>query len=272
MIRHCIARRRWNRMSRAALESLETRLCLSCEVYKEGTTLFVIGDEGDNHLVIEEAGAIVAVTCHDNPAADAAPRTFEGVASIVVRTGEGNDRVVHTVKGPETRLASTSVELGSGKDSVGVKGSDLGRSLWRYSISAGADDDTVDLNLTEVFGGSFRVDLGAGNDAFGGSAAIGTPREEPQPQAASLNDRPIRPPVFLPARLSFEVFGGDGNDQLSFDAKALTTPSSIQPPAATLAVHMAGGAGDDSLTTTLGNVLLQGTTLLSMSGGEGNDT
>jgi hypothetical protein len=173
------------------------------------------------------------------------------------------DREANRIDIAETREGEIAVSCDGGEAQrfAGVE---------RIIVETFAGDDEVTA-ICPSDGFHFRVDLGAGDDR------LSIRGFDPQPD----------PPNEL---ISFDIFGGAGNDQAEFvcpadpnidfrsDLGAGDDRLSIRgfdpqpdPPLRTAAFEVHAGAGNDAVMFDLGAAEINGRFLVSVSGGLGND-
>ncbi|MFM9966444.1 MAG: hypothetical protein ACKV2Q_35150 [Planctomycetaceae bacterium] len=265
---HPAARVRRGRQS-VPVEALEDRKYLSANVMllDQGHTLRIVGDSGDNHIVVQQTAQGVQVT------ADAQPTLrFTGIDLIVIETGDGNDNVT-VISGfnpqpdpPGAPLSSfeLKVQLGTGRDQF------LADILYPpdpclIAVDSGVGDDLVTLNaqLDNNSGGlNFTSELGEGNDRFNGNVAW--PSDPPTAEDFAEG-------AFPPDPCHIAVIGGGGADKINALIGLLSNAAPAGDIHAELSLSLDGGDGNDAVTSTLRNLNLNGGATIDLQGGTGND-
>ena len=219
---------------RHRVEVLEGRLCPSCgfTLSDLNTNLLVQGDQRANVVEISDNGAgAISVTC-DGVARPA----FTGIDTVVVRTGNGNDKVVYTLTGNLTTARSIDIALGNGLDRAdltfgsAVAARDIGQNL-SVKVDGGNAKDTVNagFSINLLANASVNLDLqgGEGSDVVTAQASVGT--------ADSTS------------KLHAHVLGGNGPDNVTLNANGAGLATI---PASALDLILDGGLGPDKCTAT----------------------
>lgn len=205
------------------LEQLESRLLMSgnITVSVHHGRLTIFGDPADNQITIDQASLssgqdrISATDADTTINGQAGPLIFDGVKTIVVKLGDGNDKLdingltlsggLHIDMGQGDNSASfkdvsvhrnATFRSGNGKDSVSVQ------SLWAHKIvmRTGGGDDNLTFGIDYGFQArKIRVNLGAGDDTL-------TYLSDPDPLAAH---HPMQ--VIVPYSV---ISGGPGHDTI----------------------------------------------------------
>lgn len=262
--RSAAARRR--QASWSNLEALEDRKCLSANVMllDQGHTLRIVGDAGDNQIVIHRNENGVQVT------ADAvASQRFTGVDSVEIETGDGNDSVT-VIYGfnpqpdpPGAPLPSfdLQVQLGGGNDKF-LANIQFPPDPCLVMVDAGAGNDAVTLqgSVDNDSGGlNFSAELGEGRDRFTGNLLF--PSGVPTPEEGA----------YPPDPCNIAVTGGGGADTINTLIGLLSNALPAQDVPVALSLSLDGGDGNDVVKSSLSNLILHGATTIDLQGGTGND-
>jgi len=167
------------------VEPLENRAVLAGNVLAQmvDSTLFITGDEFDNHVgIVSTLGGEVTVGGFFETAinGNTGPATFSGVARIEVVGGDGNDGVgatldetvgelrINTGPGRDGVIVSTSggdvfIDTGDGADVASVRSVSGFSGGGDVQIATGNGNDLVALDLL-YHSGAVHVDTGNGND------------------------------------------------------------------------------------------------------------
>jgi hypothetical protein len=176
---------------RLYVEQLENRAVLAGNVLAQLTdgTLFITGDNLDNHIMVQGNGGEVTVqgVLDTMINGDGAAATFHGAERIEIVGGDGDDTVFAALwaaiddaaKIAEMRIdtgtgrdgvavdlrtdTSVSIKTGDGADGVSLRSSS-DNSLTVVDIDTGDGADHIGLDLRYHTGGTIRVDAGTGND------------------------------------------------------------------------------------------------------------
>ena len=91
------------------IESLESRLLLTCDVFQRESTVFIHGDDSNQAVQISDDGrGNIGVTCDGYP-----PASFSGIELVHVRL-EGGDDVFSYLFAPASEGATSIVDLDAG--------------------------------------------------------------------------------------------------------------------------------------------------------------
>jgi hypothetical protein len=230
-----------------------------------GRMLTLTGDDAGDAIAIARGTRTDAYVV--TPAAGttlnggAAALTFEGVRSITVSMGSGNDRV--DVGAVEVR-GDLRIRLGDGDDAAYLTGTVV---RGRTAVRGGAGADTVRADSGALFHGAVRVLGESGNDEV---QLVGAQfRNRLRVEGGGDDDHLLVQGVVCTDQSRFEFLGGRGHDfaDLSLSQFGNETFVDLGPDedrlrlAAsrfTLDVEAFGGAGaDDVLVLDAGNVFLR---------------
>ncbi len=248
------------------VEALEDRKCLSANVMllDQGHTLRIVGDAGDNQIVIQRNEKGVQIT-----ADAAAPQRFTGIDSIEIETGGGNDSVM-VIYGfnpqpdpPDAPLSSfdLKVQLGAGNDQF-LANIQFPPDPCLVMVDAGTGHDVVTLqgSVDNGSGGlNFSAELGEGNDRFTGN--LQWPSGVPTPEEAA----------YPPDPCYLAVTAGGGADTINTLIGLLSNALPAQDVPVPLSLSLDGGDGNDVVKSSLSNLILHGPTTIDLQGGTGND-
>jgi hypothetical protein len=179
---------------RPALEALDDRLCPST-IQVLGHTMFVLGDAGGNFIRIADYGdGRVQVRIDDQS------QTAEGIDSLVVRAGAGDDIIEYSLQSASRTPMSVAAEGGAGDDEIyALLLADISpQGALDLRLDGGAGGDLVFLDTyTGRLNGTLAAELtgGAGDDAVGAFV-----------DASSSNSGT--------GQLALSLFGDAGNDSL----------------------------------------------------------
>jgi hypothetical protein len=233
-----------------ALEQLEPRRLMSCVVAVRGDTLFVMGENDADAVVITDDGAgNVAAVCDGMTAAG------RGIRNVLVFTLGGNDAVTYNITGDLRTERNILVDLGAGNDSFtfdlagDVKGP--AGSIQTAGRHEYEDDDD-------------EHDDDEGGDGKDGGAAL---------RLAVIGDRGDD-------RINADMTGTDieagASVALLFNTGAGDDSSDLMFAGmqdGNLWVDVRGGAGNDNLKVGLFLVFIStGNTRAEVRGEDGNDT
>jgi hypothetical protein len=159
------------RLSRLAIESLESRRCMAVTATFQAGILTVVGDAGPNVVeLFQPADRVVQV------AGDSETWTFSGVDEIVVNTGDGDDQATSS-KPKEIVVVGSKIkfEMGAGNDSVRIDdgGTTDRPTLFNASLVAAVDLGTGADRLTVDVQHHDDVDLDVLTSDGGDGVAIG---------------------------------------------------------------------------------------------------
>jgi hypothetical protein len=222
------ASRRKTVPTRLALEELEARWC-PCTVQQVGDRLTITGGAGADRIDIVDSGVFgVTVTCTSD---GTPPATFQGVAHIVVNTGDGDDTVSATL----LPFKDFKGNGGSGNDN--------------FIIAILNDERSQGLSVMPT-----QVNLlgGGGDDNF--NVSIG-------------NSDPTGTPEVFPGAVTISLSGDDGADNGIVIVDGYSGTGTDQ----SLTLNFTGGAGDDVFSCTSDRVALNGPMAINMTGDDGND-
>jgi hypothetical protein len=241
-----------------------------------GKMLTLTGDDEANQVAIAKGAKTDAYVV--TPAAGttvngvAGPATFEGVRSITISMGAGNDRV--DVGAAEVR-GDLRIRLGDGDDVAVLSGTAVrGRAV----VRGGAGADSVRADSGALFHGACRVMGEPGNDDV---QLVGAQfRNRLRVEGGGDDDRLLLSGVVCREFSRFEFLGGRGHDNAEivlsqFDNEAFVDlgPDEDRLRMATsrftLDVEAFGGLGaDDVLVLDAGIVFLRLTTFDGFEEGE----
>jgi hypothetical protein len=254
--------------TRLTVQAFEPRDCPACTVVQAGTTLYVLGDNTANTVVISDSGpsrgqtgltpAELDITA-DGQTTDIPNST---ISRVVVQTLGGDDSVTYAPGVPNgtQAIGALVLDLGSGNDSVDATVSrpfffDLNSQqhcpALNLRVAAGVGDDAVVVRtqVIDEVGVFVRASLGAGDDTFAGL----------------VGDQLVNE-LTAPRTLLFAVQGGAGDDSIAVSA------AGIQAGNYTIAAALQGGAGDDDISATVSLLSGPATVVrLSLAGGDGDD-
>jgi len=158
---------------RLHVDDLEDRSCPST-IQVIGHTLFVVGDAGDNRVLIQDNGNGQVRASIDSPI-DAAPlRT--GTSSIVVLGRDGNDIVDYSLLSSLTQPMAVAVFGGGGDDAIDIRANaDIAASggLGLY-LDGGLGNDRISVAYEGVLTGALAAVLkgGDGDDTLTANVAL----------------------------------------------------------------------------------------------------
>lgn len=208
----------------AAVETLESRRLLSCDVDVYGDTLLIRGDRSDNEISVSEENGVWTVVCdgHAEPLIDA------DIDKLVIKSSKGNDDVDVELENDGGQIEEVEIDTSDGHDEVNLQiGPNLvdangevtlshGGGDWHdyhggeddleIDISLGSGNDTLNANIT-----LFRGDENGGGPPVpvSGAAAAGTA------VTASPRNRIIPDPGEQRRGLELDVDAGSGNDTVA---------------------------------------------------------
>jgi Ca2+-binding RTX toxin-like protein len=213
--------------------------------------------DGTNYIQVATQAAdsginsIIGGTGKDTIDASGFDATSIVTTSIVIEAGGENDLIYGS------NSANNTIDAGTGNDVIIITGGDLANN----SIDAGTGNDAITLKNAAAISLS-TVDGGAGTDTLslytatvlndsqlGGLSSIEVLR------ASDGDSKFILGATSQQVVGIRSVFGGDGNDTLDVSAY-------------TVGISLDGGAGDDSLVVSTGDMLRK----MNVDGGAGRDT
>lgn len=253
-----------------SLQRLDDRLCPSVSVdVLDGHILRVLGDEEANAIaVIDRGGGAIQV------AFEGKVKLFEGIDSVLVRSGGGDDVVTFArhLPGQSTvgRAADLFLDLGAGDDTFRL-------------IDPGAAGASTNSPLVRIDGGDGRDTVGFIYGGGGGSGRLFEPNDDIEARLGRGDDTfAIQLPVSTGSvaaadgheGLTVMADGGAGNDTFVTSATEVYIEDPNLRPAVRGAIDLKydGGAGDDTFDTVLAGVDLDTTASFQMDGGAGRDT
>jgi hypothetical protein len=262
---------------RPRLEALEVRCVPACFTTQSGNVLTITGTAGPDRIQIGDSGnGSISVLCDGN----STPQLFRGVAQVNVQSRGGNDTVHYDLLGNVVALHAIRVNLGAGKDTFLAY-------LNGFDLNSGAD---YRINVT---GGPGRKTM---NVQFGPdpNTALVTTLTQGLNTAPTFPTFPLggvglgnTPGVDIPAGAIFRLNlnGGNSADRITVNYQGIiagqpgtpgtagtTGANGISPSQGTLVVSINGGGGNDTVTTNIlaGSGSL-GRVLARENGGAGND-
>ncbi len=112
-----LALRRPFRQVAPSFETLETRFCPTVSVVASGHTLLIQGDDSANRVSITDNGS-GQVTAEISSPTDQTSLTADGIDTIQVNAGNGDDTVDYSLRGNLVQNLNLVVRLGAGNDRV----------------------------------------------------------------------------------------------------------------------------------------------------------
>lgn len=230
-----------------------------------GKKLTLTGDDAANAIAISKGpktdAYVVTPAAGTTVNGEAAAATFEGVRSITIAMGAGNDRV--DVGAIDLR-GDLRIRLDDGDDAVYLTGTVVrGRTV----VRGGAGADTVRMDTGAVFHGPVRVLGESGNDDV---QLVGAQfRNRIRVEGGGDDDHVLAQGVVCDTLSRFEFFGGRGHDsaelvlsqfgnEVFVDLGSDEDRLRLAASRFTLDIEAFGGSGvDDVLVLDAGNVFLR---------------
>jgi hypothetical protein len=134
-------------------EQLESRVLLAVEAFQNGSTLYVVGDDADDHVQIDGDAESMTVRADDGFEAE-----FTGVQSVRVILGGGDDTLDVGAESGFDISGSLIVDAGLGNDVVQIANTSAGFVL----VCLGAGEDSLSVSNTQLTGWLAAIDDSAG--------------------------------------------------------------------------------------------------------------
>jgi hypothetical protein len=165
-------------------ERLESRVLLAVEAFQKGATLYVVGDDADDHVQLDGNGDSLTVRADNGFEAE-----FTGVQSVRVILGGGDDTLDVGVESGFDISGSLFVDSGLGNDAVQIANTTAGLIF----VSLGTGDDSLSVSNTQLTGwlvaiddasGTVEIDPDSGTPISNGPITVVLPtsaEESPEP-------------------------------------------------------------------------------------------
>jgi hypothetical protein len=212
-----------------ALEGLENRWCPSvAAAVTGGHILTLTGDGAANDVRINDDGSdSLTVRINGGPT-----QTYEGIDTLNINTGNGNDGIYYTVRGDLVQNRAVNVNLGDGNSRFdfrttpgsGVIGQGIDPLRLDVNVHGGKGNDWVSGNFGDVFNAkvTVRAYFGTGNNNFNyyltGDISDGN-------QASNGQTNSPGTPATQHTSVSLLAIGGTGTNSLAVNAQNVSVGS-----------------------------------------------
>lgn len=181
-----------------ALGNQAAALTTACTYNTKTKLMTVTVESGERAILTKRADGYLLV--NNETCGDAIAKTTKNIDIVENLGAPGNEDIVIDIGAGVFAIGTTSVpgiraKLGSGDDTIGIRGGDAVDKVAMGAKGVGLNgDQNVDLSVTTTGTVTYTITLGKGDDVFSAAGVF-------------TKDTPYLGPVV--------VYGGDGNDKLT---------------------------------------------------------
>src|SRR6266545_6002747 len=110
------------RSFRPSVEGLEQRSLMACNVFTAGSVLNIVGDGGNDHIVVRDGGDGTV----EGAATGYGAFSAQGITDIVIDAGNGNDHVdynlIHDLQAGPARIVAVALRDGNDQFAASLHG------------------------------------------------------------------------------------------------------------------------------------------------------